>query len=126
MSIINFGGATKEEKAMEKSNTDLAIQRTNPTGGKAKQEKVPEHLAEDNNTIAQEEKQGIEQEKEQGQNKQTPEINLRPNTGGKHLDFSFSNFPILSAIPIRNGFESLMHSKLSSLPIDRGGASKTF
>ena len=104
----------------------MAIQRTNPTGGNAEQENVPEQLAEDNNTIAQEEKQGIEKEKEQEQNKQTTEINLRPNTGGKHLDFSFSNFPILSAIQIRNGFESLMHSKLASLPIDRGGASKTY
>ena len=57
--------------------------------------------------------------------KQTPELNLRPHTGSKHLDFSLSNFPMLSAIPIRNGFESLRNSKLASLPVDRGGALKT-
>ncbi|KAH0645442.1 hypothetical protein KY284_033326 [Solanum tuberosum] len=69
------------------------------------------------------------QEIEQAQDNQTPgeicQINLRPNAGGKQLDFSFSNFPVLAAIPTRNGFESLMHSKLASLPIDRGGAPKS-
>ncbi|TMW81174.1 hypothetical protein EJD97_011332 [Solanum chilense] len=73
---------------------------------------------------AQEEKQEIEKGEEQ-EIKQTPELNLRPHTGSKHLDFNLSNFPMLSAIPIRNGFESLRNSKLASLPVDRGGALKT-
>uniref|UniRef100_M1B956 Endonuclease/exonuclease/phosphatase n=1 Tax=Solanum tuberosum TaxID=4113 RepID=M1B956_SOLTU len=68
------------------------------------------------------EKGNHEIEKEHG--KQNPgeitQLNLRPNTGGKHLDFSLTNFPILAAIPTRNGFESLMDIKLASLPIDRG------
>ena len=50
----------------------------------------------------------------------TPQISLRPNTGSTQLEFSLSNFPMLSAIPIRNGFEILMNSKLVSLPVDRG------
>ena len=60
----------------------------------------------------------------QGHN-QTPELNLRPQTGNKQLEFSLTNFPILTAIPVRNGFESLSHSKLASLPVDRGGDPKT-
>ena len=55
----------------------------------------------------------------------TPEISLRPNTGSTQLEFSLSNFPMLSAVPISNGFESLMNSKLVSLPVDRGGTSKS-
>ncbi|KAH0679167.1 hypothetical protein KY284_020252 [Solanum tuberosum] len=77
-------------------------------------------------TTSEKSKQEIEQE----QNKQTTgemsQINLRPNAGGKHLDFNYTNFPILASIPTRNGFESLMHSNRASLPIDRGGAPKTF
>ncbi|XP_015072458.1 uncharacterized protein LOC107016532 [Solanum pennellii] len=56
---------------------------------------------------------------------QTPEISLRPHNGNTQLEFSLSNFPMLSAIPIRNGFESLMNSKLVTLPVDRGGTSKS-
>ena len=74
-------------------------------------------------TNVQKEKQDIEKGEEQ-EIKQTPELNLRPHTRSKHLDFSLSNFPMLSAIPIRNGFESLRNSKLASLPVDRGGALK--
>ena len=69
-------------------------------------------------------KKGSEQRSGQ-EIKQTPEINLRPYNGGKQLDFSISNFPLLSAIPLRNGFESLKNSKLVSLPVDRGGTSKS-
>ncbi|TMW96480.1 hypothetical protein EJD97_007285 [Solanum chilense] len=72
-------------------------------------------------TNAHKEKQEIEKGEEQ-EIKQTPELNLRPHTGSKHLDFCLSNFPILSAIPIKNGFESLRNSKFASLPVDRGGA----
>ena len=75
-------------------------------------------------TNAQKKKQEIEKGEEQ-EIKQTPNLNLRPHTGSKHLDFSLSNFPMLSAIPIRNGFESLRNNKLASLPVDRGGALKT-
>ena len=57
--------------------------------------------------------------------KQTPELNLRPQTRSKQLEFSLANFPILSAMPIRNGFESLRQSKLASLLVDRGGDPKT-
>ena len=82
------------------------------------------------------EKNGIESKNEEKENqeiekaemqghKQTPEINLRPQTGNKQLEFSLTNFPILAAIPIRNGFESLRHSKHASLPVDRGGDPKT-
>ncbi|TMW83456.1 hypothetical protein EJD97_001640 [Solanum chilense] len=71
-----------------------------------------------------EEKQGIEQRRDQ-EIKQTPKISLRPNTRSKQLEFSLSNFPMLSAIPMRNGFESLMNSKLASLHVDIGGASKS-
>ena len=52
--------------------------------------------------------------------KQTPELNLRPQRGTKQLEFSLANFPILAAIPTRNGFESLRQSKLASLSVDRG------
>ena len=76
----------------------------------------------DGNNV-QKENQEIENEEEE-ELKQTPELNLRPHTGSKHLEFSLSNFPMLSAIPIRNGFESLRNSKLASLPVDRGGALK--
>ena len=89
------------------------------------QEKKAEHMErpviDENN--AQKENQEIENEEEQ-ELKQTPELNLRPHIGSKHLEFSLSNFPMLSAIPIRNGFESLRNSKLASLPVDRGGALK--
>ena len=72
------------------------------------------------------EKEEQEKEKEEVQEcKQTPEINLRPQTRSKQLEFSLANFPILSTIPVRNGFESLRHSKLASLPVDRGGYPKT-
>ena len=68
--------------------------------------------------------QEIENEEVHGV-KQTPELNLRPQTGSKQLEFSLANFPILSAIPTRNGFESLRQSKLASLPVDRGGEPQT-
>ena len=70
------------------------------------------------------ENQEIEKEEVQGHN-QTPELNLRPQTGYKQLEFSLTNFPILTAIPVRNGFESLRNSKLASLLVDRGGDPKT-
>ena len=73
-----------------------------------------------------EEKENQEIEKEEVQDlKQTPELNLRPHTGSKQLEFSLTNFPILSAISVRNGFESLRNSKLASLHVDRGGDPKT-
>ena len=70
------------------------------------------------------EKQVIENAEVQDR-KQTPELNLRPQTGNKQLEFSLTNFPILTAIPVRNGFDSLRNSKLASLPVDRGGDPKT-
>ncbi|TMW83918.1 hypothetical protein EJD97_000461 [Solanum chilense] len=73
---------------------------------------------------AQKVNQEIENEEEQ-ELKQTPELKLRPHTGSKHLEFILSNFPMLSAIPVRNGFERLRNSKLASLPVDRGGDLKT-
>ena len=85
---------------------------------------MPDHIEDDNTTNVQEEKHEKEQRGEQEIN-QTPDLNLRPNTGSKHLDFSLSNFPMLSAIPMRNGFESLINSKLASMPVDRCGASIT-
>ena len=93
------------------------------------QEKIKEtrqilETKEDEVTLEQEEKQGSEQRSGQ-EIKQTPEKNLRPYNGGKQLEFSMSNFPLLSAIPLRNRFESLMNSKLVSLPVDRGGTSKS-
>ncbi|TMW81601.1 hypothetical protein EJD97_008743 [Solanum chilense] len=91
---------------------------------KVEQRKVLQHIEDDNTSFVQEEKQEIEQRGEQ-EIKQTPDLNLRPNTGSKHLELSLSNFPMLSAIPMRNGFESLVNSKLASVPLDRGGASKT-
>ena len=72
---------------------------------------------------SQKEKQEIEKEEEQ-ELKQTPELNLRPHTGSKHWS-SVYQIPMLSAIPVRNGFESLRNSKLASLPVDRGGDLKT-
>ncbi|XP_019070681.2 uncharacterized protein [Solanum lycopersicum] len=92
------------------------------------QEKIVEQrkeleIKEVDSSSVQEEKQRIEQRRDQ--EIQTPEIILRPNTGSKQLEFSLSNFPMLSVIPIRNGFESVMNSKLVSLPVDRGGASKS-
>ena len=79
---------------------------------------------EDEVSLEQEEKQGSEQRSGQ-EIKETPEKNLRHYNGGKQLEFSMSNFPLLSAIPLRNGFKSLKNSKLVSLPVDRGGTSKS-
>ena len=90
---------------------------------KGEQRKVLENIEDDSSSV-QKEKQEIEQRRDH-EIKQTPKLNLRPNTRSKQLEFSFSNFPMLSAIPMRNGFESLMTNKLASLPVDRGGASKT-
>ncbi|KAK6790548.1 hypothetical protein RDI58_009629 [Solanum bulbocastanum] len=91
------------------------------------QEQEPKQMVKKNSSHSIVKKGNLEIE--QAQDNQTPgeicQINLRPNAGGKQLDFSFSNFPILATIPTRNGFESLMHSKLASLPIDRGGAPKS-
>ncbi|TMW80369.1 hypothetical protein EJD97_020828 [Solanum chilense] len=75
------------------------------------QEKIVEQrmvleTIEDDSSSVQEEKQWIEQRRDQ-EIKQTPEISLRPNTG-KQLEFSLSNFAMLSAIPMRNGFESVI------------------
>ncbi|TMW81375.1 hypothetical protein EJD97_010021 [Solanum chilense] len=86
------------------------------------QRKMP--VVDKNSNDAQEEKQEIEQGKEQ-ENNQTPELNLRPHNGSKHLNFNLSNFPMLSAIPIINGFEILRNSKLAPLPVHTGGALKT-
>ena len=61
----------------------------------------------------------IEKELEQ----QTPKNNEVHDY--RQLDLSLANFPILKPIPTRNGFESLMHDKMASLSIDRGGAPKT-
>ncbi|KAH0707142.1 hypothetical protein KY289_012218 [Solanum tuberosum] len=68
---------------------------------------------------------------ETGSNKQTPEggdpqqYSLRPNTIWPSPEFNLTNFPVLTTIPTKNRFKSLMHSKLDSLPIDWGGAPQT-
>ena len=48
---------------------------------------MPDHIEDDNTTNVQEEKQEKEQRGEQEIN-QTPDLNLRPNTGSKHLEVS--------------------------------------
>ena len=53
---------------------------------------------------------------------QTPKNNGEQDY--RQLEMSLANFPILKAIQTMNGFESLMHNKMASLSIDRGGASK--
>ncbi|TMX05237.1 hypothetical protein EJD97_000233, partial [Solanum chilense] len=78
------------------------------------------------NTLSpQKNKQEEEQEEEQKIGKkldqQTPKNN--DEQAYRQLEMSLANFPILKAIPTRNGFESLMHNKMASLYIDRGGAS---
>ena len=54
---------------------------------------------------------------------QTPKNN--EVQGYRQLELSLDNFPILKPISKKNGFESLMHIKTASLPVDRGGAPKT-
>ena len=88
------------------------------------QEKMDEQRQE-NNLSPQKNKQEEEQEIEKKLDQQTPRNNREHSYVDKQLELSLANFPILKAIPTRNGFESLMHNKMASLSIDRGGASKT-
>ncbi|TMW81801.1 hypothetical protein EJD97_007806 [Solanum chilense] len=71
-----------------------------------------------------EDQQEKEQEIVQKEDQQTPKNVTQTNVEGQ-LDLSLANFPILKAIPTRNGFESLMHNKMTSLTVDRGGVPKT-
>ncbi|XP_069154420.1 uncharacterized protein [Solanum lycopersicum] len=87
------------------------------------QEKVEEQRQEPNRR-PQEEQQEKEQEIVQKLDQQTPKNDSQTNVDGQ-LDLSLANFPMLKAIPTRNGFESLMHKKMTSLTIDRGGVPKT-
>ncbi|TMX05720.1 hypothetical protein EJD97_005452 [Solanum chilense] len=96
-----------------------------PISQKTEQEKVHEQRKE-NNLSPQKNKQEEEQEIDKKLYQQTPRsIGEHSNNADKQLEFSLANFPILKAIPIRNGFESLKHNKMASLSIDKGGASKT-
>ena len=89
------------------------------------QEKVPEQVKE-NNLSPQKSKQEAEQEIEKKQDQQTPRnIGKHSNNVDNQLQFSLDNVPVLKAIPIKNGFKSLIHSKIASLSIDIGVASKT-
>ena len=87
-----------------------------------KEQKKMEKQEQENNIRTQEEQQEKEQEIVQKEDQQTPK-NVSHVEG--HLDLSLANFPMLKAIPTRNGFESLMHIKMTSLTVDRGGVPKT-
>ena len=75
------------------------------------------------NRRPQEEQQEKEQEIVQKLDQQTPKNDKQTNADGQ-LDLSLTNFPMLKAIPTRNGFESLMHNKMTSLTVDRDRAPK--
>ena len=79
----------------------------------------------ENNLSPQKNKQEEEQEIEKKLDQQTPRNNREHSYVDKQLELSLANFPILKAIPTRNGFESLIHNQMASLSIDRGGTSKT-
>ena len=79
----------------------------------------------ENNLNPQKNKQEEEQEIGKKLDQQTPRNNDEQSYVDRQLELSLDNFPILKAIPTRKGFESLMHNKMASLSIDRGGASKT-
>ena len=85
------------------------------------QEKVEKQEQEDN-IRTQEKQQEKDKEIVQKEDQQTPK-NATQVEG--QLDLSLENFPMLKAIPTRNGFESLMHTKMTSLTVDRGGVPKT-
>ena len=76
------------------------------------------------NIRPQEEQQEKEQEIVQMLGQQTPKNDKQTYVDGQ-LDLILTNFPMLKAIPTRNGFENLMHTKITSLTIDRGGVPKT-
>ena len=81
-----------------------------------------EKQEQENNIRTREEQQEKEQEIVQKEDQQTPK-NVSHVEG--QLDLSLANFPMLKAIPTRNGFESLMHKKMTSLAVHRGGVPKT-
>ena len=116
ISRYNKGGSAKEEKALEKSYSSWQYKGPIQQQEKIEEQRKGEETKEDEHVSVQEEKNELTND----QVIHTPEISLRPNTRSTQLEFSLSNFPMLSAIPIRNGFESLMNSKLVSLPVDRG------
>ena len=87
------------------------------------QEKVEEQRQEIN-IRPQEEQQEKEQEIVQKLDQQTPKNDKQTNVDGQ-LDLSLENFPMPKAIPTRNGFESLMHTKMTSFTVDKGGVPKT-
>ncbi|XP_015072451.1 uncharacterized protein LOC107016517 [Solanum pennellii] len=90
-----------------------------PISQQTEQEKVPEQ-AKENSLSPQKSKQEVEQEIEKKQDQQTPRnIGEHSNNADNQLEIILANFPVLRAIPIRIGFESLMHSKIASLSIDR-------
>ena len=117
---------TQEEMPKKKKpwkNVTQTWKYKGPIQQQEKKEELMERPGKDENN-AKKENQEIDK-KEEHELKQKPELNLRPHNGSKHLEFSLANFPMLSAIPVRNGFESLRNSKLASLPVDRGGDLKT-
>ena len=117
---------TKEDQPKKKRPWKKVTQAWQYKGPIQQKEKIGEQRK--GEEIKEDEPVTVQEEENELRNDQvihTPEISLRPNTGSTQLEFSLSNFPMLSAIPIRNGFESLMNSKLVSLPVDRGGTSNS-
>ena len=100
-----------------------AWQYKGPIPQSKEQDKVEEQRQEINIRL-QEEQQENEQEIVEKEDQQTPKNGSQISVEGQ-LDLSLANFPILKAIPTRNGFESLMHKKMTSLAVDRGGVPKT-
>ena len=112
---------TKEDQPKKRRPWKKVTQAWQYKGPIQQQEKIGEQRK--GEETKEDEHVSVQEEKNELTNDQviyTPQISLRPNTGSTQLEFSLSNFPMLSAIPIRNGFESLMNSKLVSLPVDRG------
>ncbi|XP_015060282.1 uncharacterized protein LOC107006173 [Solanum pennellii] len=90
-----------------------------PISQKTEQEKMDEQRQE-NNLSPRKNKQEEEQKIGKKLDQQTPRNNGEQSYVDRQLELSLANFPILKAIPTRNGFESLMHNKMASLSIDRG------
>ena len=117
------------EEAMKKRRPLKKVTQTwqykGPISQKNDQEKRGEH-SQEMRLSPKMKKQIEEQEEEQIIEKmieKTPKNNEVQDY--RQLELCLANLPILKPIPTRNGFESLMHNKMASRPIDRGGAPKT-
>ena len=122
--------ANSKEEAIKKRRPWKKVTKTLQYKGPISQKNEPETRGEhrQKNILSpklnkQKEKQEEEQVIEKELKQQTPK--KKEVQDYRQLELSLAYFPILKPIPTRNGFESLMHNKMASLPINRGGSPKT-